>query len=142
MQRICAEGSCPRHQAGKAIEASSDLRWRGGRLMISRRIVPCRTAVNFAAMTSRCQLLASSVWGLRSWKQRAAKVPKSCRKTVSYSARVRFSIIGLSFLTMQPRLQLFDDLLVSRAEGGLRRCRLCPALDVLDDVDQDLGGAQ
>ena len=33
-------------------------------LMINRRILPARTAVDFAAMTSRCQFGASSVGGL------------------------------------------------------------------------------
>ena len=51
-QRIGTEGSCPRHHAGNAIEAIKDLRWRGGRLMISRRILPWRAAVSLAAMTS------------------------------------------------------------------------------------------
>ena len=31
-------GSCARHQAGKAIEAIKDFKWRGGKLMIRRRI--------------------------------------------------------------------------------------------------------
>src|SRR4051794_76957 len=35
-----------------------------------------RTAVSLAAMTSRCQLIARLVCGLRSWKQRPAKVAK------------------------------------------------------------------
>src|SRR6266851_1155427 len=109
--------------------------------MISRWILPSRTAVSFAAMTSRCPFIASSVCGLRSWKQRAAKVLKSCRSTTSYSARVRSSIIGYSLLVVKPRLQLGQHLLVCRVEGGLRRVRLGPALDVLDDVEQDLGAA-
>ena len=75
-----------------------------GLLMISRRILPSRTSVSLAAMTSICQFIASSVCGLRSWKQRAAKVPKSCRSSASYSARVRFSIIGLRFRAVEPRL--------------------------------------
>jgi hypothetical protein len=78
---------------------------------------------------------------LRSWKQRAAKVPKSWRKTVSYSARVRFSIIGFLFHATQARLQLFDNLLVRRPERGLGRGRFGPAFERLDDVEQDLGGA-
>ena len=44
--RICALGSWPRHQAGKAIEARCDFRWRGGRLTTSRRICPRCTAAH------------------------------------------------------------------------------------------------
>ena len=44
-----------------------------------RRILPSRTAVSAAAITSRCQFVASLVCGLRSLKQRPAKVVKSCR---------------------------------------------------------------
>ena len=65
-----------------AIEAISDLRWRGGRLMINRRIRPWRTAVNLAAMTSRCQFIARLACGLSSWKQRPAKLAKSRRSTI------------------------------------------------------------
>jgi hypothetical protein len=43
---IFALGSHPRHQAGNAIEAKCDFRWRGGRLTISRRIWPSRTAAS------------------------------------------------------------------------------------------------
>ena len=39
-------GSCPRHQAGNATEANSDFAWRGGRLMISRRISRRRCAAS------------------------------------------------------------------------------------------------
>src|SRR5260370_39894900 len=110
--------------------------------MISRRILPWRTAVSLAAMTSRCQFIASSVCGLSSWKRRAAKRAKSLRNSASYSARVRSSIIGFSFLAAQPDLQLLDDLLVRLAEGGgLGRCRLAPAFDVPKHVEQEFGGA-
>jgi hypothetical protein len=34
---------------------------------------------------------------------------------------------------------LLDDLLVRRAERTLRGFRFCPAFDVLQDVEQDLG---
>ena len=66
---IWALGSWPRHQAGKAIEARCDFRWRGGRLTISRRIWPARTAASFAAMMSKCQFAANGVRGLSSWKR-------------------------------------------------------------------------
>jgi hypothetical protein len=69
-------------------------------------------------------------------------VLKSCRRRVLYSARVRFSIIGFSFLTVQACLQLLDDLFVHRAKGGLGRGRLGPAPDVLEDVEQDLDRSQ
>lgn len=61
-------------------------------------IRPSRTAVSLAAMTSRCQFIARRVCGLRSWKQRPAKVVKSCRSRQSYSARVRSSSIAVSLL--------------------------------------------
>src|SRR5690348_148445 len=103
--------------------------------MISRGILPFRTAVNLAAMTSRCQFIARSVCGLRSWKQRAAKVPKSCRSRVSYSARVRSSIIGLSFVAAQPGIQLFDDLLIRRAERALCGFWFGAAFDLVQHVE-------
>ena len=53
---------------------------------------PWRTAVSLAAMTSRCQFIASSACGLSSWKQRAMKVVKSWRSSASYSERVRSSL--------------------------------------------------
>src|SRR5205085_5672809 len=89
--RICAEGSCPGHQAGKATEASSDFRWRGGRLMTSRRILPPRKAVNLAAMISICQLIAKRVRGLSSLKQRCAKLTRSRRKSARCSSGVGIS---------------------------------------------------
>jgi hypothetical protein len=52
------------------MEAIKDFKWRGGRLMISRRILPWRTAVSLAAITSRCQFVASVVCGFSSQKQR------------------------------------------------------------------------
>ena len=84
-------GSCPRHQAGKAIEASSDFRWRGGRLMTSRRILPSRNAVSFAAMISICQLIAKRVRGLSSLKQPCAKLTRSRRNSARYSSGVGLS---------------------------------------------------
>src|ERR1700746_2604202 len=109
--------------------------------MISRRILPCRTAISLAAMTSRCQFIASSVCGLRSWKQRAANRAKSLRSKASYSARVRSSIIGYSFLAMQPGHELRDDLLVRRAERARRGFRFRPAFEILLDVEHKFGGA-
>src|SRR6516165_11881685 len=109
--------------------------------MISRRILPWRTAVSLAAMTSRCQFIASAACGLRSWKQRAAKTTKSLRNNASYSARVRASIIGHGFVAAQPGLQLLDDLVVGRAERALRGLRFAPVFDVELDVEQEFGGA-
>src|SRR6202011_2220854 len=63
-QRISVLGSWPRHQAGKATEARCDFRCRGGRLTISRRIWPARTAASFAAISSTCQFIANWVRGL------------------------------------------------------------------------------
>src|SRR6516225_4061255 len=74
-------GSCPRHQAGKATEARCDFKWRGGTLMISRRIRPWYTAASFADMSSKCQFAANGMRGLSSRKARAAKLAKSkCRR--------------------------------------------------------------
>src|SRR6516164_5294058 len=109
--------------------------------MISRRILPWRTAVSLAAMTSRCQFIASAACGLRSWKQRAAKTTKSLRNNASYSARVRASIIGHGFVAAQPGLQLLDDLVVGRAERALSGLRFAPVFDVELDVEQEFGGA-
>ena len=52
-----------------------------GLVTVLRAALPA--AVSLAAMTSRCQLIASEAWGLRFLKQRTAKVTKSCRSTVS-----------------------------------------------------------
>src|SRR6516162_9617183 len=109
--------------------------------MISRRILPSRTAVSFAAMTSRCQFIASSACGLSWWKQRAVNRAKSLRNAVSYWARVSSSIIGSSLLTVQPGLQLRDDLLIGGAERALRGLRFAPVFDVELDVEQEFGGA-
>jgi hypothetical protein len=48
----------------------------------------------------------------------------------------------ISFLTVQACLQLLDDLFVHWAKGSLGRGRLGPALDVLEDVEQDLDRSQ
>jgi hypothetical protein len=56
---ICALGSYPRHQAGKATDANSDFRWRGGTQVIGRLIRPSRTAISFPAVTSTCQFIAN-----------------------------------------------------------------------------------
>jgi hypothetical protein len=52
-------------------------------LMISRRILPARTATNFAAMISMCQFIANRARGLSSHKQRCAKLTKLSRSNVS-----------------------------------------------------------
>jgi hypothetical protein len=72
-------------------------------------ILPSDTAVSLAAMISRCPFIASSVCGLRSWKQRTAKVLKSCRSRVSYSARVdrwaaRPRVDRVTHLQLRPHL--------------------------------------
>src|SRR5690349_20238913 len=92
-------------------------------------------------MTSICQFIPSSACGLRSWKQRATKVVKSCRSTASYSAGVSSSPIGYGFLAAQPGHQLLDDLLVRRTERALGSLRFCPAFDLWRDVEQEFGGA-
>jgi hypothetical protein len=48
------------------------------------------------------------------------------------------------FYSPQPGQQVFDDLRVRRGEGGYlgRRCRAGPLFDVLQYVEQHLGGAQ
>jgi hypothetical protein len=60
-------------------------------LMISRRIWPARTAINFAAMISICQFIMNWVRGLSSRKQRCAKLTKSRRSNVSYVVQVNLS---------------------------------------------------
>jgi hypothetical protein len=57
-------------------------------LTISRRILPSNTAASFAAMTSTCQFIASTVSGLSSRKQRCAKAAKSSRSWASSSRSV------------------------------------------------------
>src|SRR6516165_4620967 len=110
--------------------------------MINRRILPSRTAISFAAMTSRCQFIASLACGLRSGKQRATKVAKSSRSTSAYSAKVRSSLIELSLLAQEPSLELLDDLFIRRGEGGsLRRSRLDLAFDVPQKVEDNFDGA-
>src|SRR5215472_7238501 len=107
--------------------------------MISRRILPSRTAASAAAMTSRCQFGANSACGLRSAKQRATKVAKSSRNAASYWASVRSSIIGLSFVAIEPSLQLFDDFLIRRGEGGVAgRGWFGLAFGVAKQIEQDL----
>jgi hypothetical protein len=76
-------GSCPRDQDGKATEARCDFKWRGGTLMISRRIRPSRTAASFPAISSKCQFAANGMRGLSSRKARAAKLAKSMREQSS-----------------------------------------------------------
>jgi hypothetical protein len=61
---------------------------------------------------------------------------------VSYSVRVRLSIIGLSLAAGKSRRQLFEDLLVGGSEGGHGGFRLAAALALLNDSEQDLGGLQ
>ena len=64
-------GSWPSSQAGNAVEAASDFKWRGGMLMMSRRIRPPRTACNLAAITSMCQRGKNDAPGFSSAKQRS-----------------------------------------------------------------------
>src|SRR6516164_8008443 len=109
--------------------------------MISRRILPSRTAASLAAMTSRSQLIASSACGLSSWKQRPANRAKSLRNKTSYSARVRSSIIGFALPAAQPGLQLLDDLLVGGAERALRGFRFGAAFAPVQRVEQQFSGA-
>src|SRR6516225_3932050 len=111
--------------------------------MINRRILPWRTAISFAAMTSRCQFIASLACGLRSGKQRATKVAKSSRSTNAYSAKVRSLLIELSLLAQEPSFELLNDLFVRRGEGvGLSRSRLSLAFDVAQKIEDDLDCAQ
>src|SRR5438270_7882495 len=108
--------------------------------MISRRILPSRTAVSLAAMTLRCQFIARRVCGLRSWKQRIAKIAKSWRSRTLYSAGV--SLSDITFPLSRSAFELLDHLLVRLAEGGgLGGCRLGLALDVSHQVEQDLDRA-
>jgi hypothetical protein len=65
--------SWPSSHAGRAIEAASDFKWRGGMLMISRRTCRSRTACSFAAITSMCQLGRKDAPELSSAKQRTMK---------------------------------------------------------------------
>src|SRR6516165_9549837 len=111
--------------------------------MINRRILPSRTSISFAAMTSRCQFIASLACGLRSGKQRATKVAKSSRSTNAYSAKVRSLLIELSLLAQEPSFELLNDLFVRRGEGvGLSRSRLSLAFDVAQKIEDDLDCAQ
>src|SRR5215472_9221767 len=99
--------------------------------MINRRILPWRTSISFAAMTSRCQFIASLACGLRSRKQRATKVAKSSRSTSAYSAKVRSTLIDLFLFTQEQSLELLDDLFVRRNKrGGLSRPLQLVAFDV------------
>jgi hypothetical protein len=51
--------------------------------MISRPILPARTAANFAAISSTCQFIKKAVRGFSSHKQRCAKLTKSSRSKES-----------------------------------------------------------
>jgi hypothetical protein len=62
------------------------------------------------------------------------------RNAASYSPRVRSSIIGFSFLALEPGLELLDDFLVRGGEGGLGSCRRRPAFDVELEFEQEFGG--
>jgi len=86
---------CASHQAGKAIEARCDFRWRGGTLMITRRLRPSRTAARFPATTSKCQFAANGVRGLSSRKQRAAKLA-SRRAAARGTPPGRYDLAGRS----------------------------------------------
>src|SRR5215472_3141416 len=66
---------------------------------------------------------------------------KSCRSTILYSAGVKSLIIGLSFFAKEPSFELLDDLFFCPAECVLSGFRLCPALDVVNDVEQEFEGA-
>src|SRR5208282_2896804 len=77
---IAAEGRWPNSQAGNAIDVFSDLRLRGGMLMMRRRILSSRTSCSFAATTWRCQFDRNDAPELSSAKQRLMNVWKSPRK--------------------------------------------------------------
>src|SRR5260370_40163586 len=59
-----------------------------------------------------------------------------------YSAGVRSSIIGFSFLAVQPDLELLDDLLIRRIERVLCGFRFYPTFVVLLHFDQKFGSRQ
>jgi hypothetical protein len=63
--------------------------------MITHRILPRRSAINFAPMVSICQFIANWLRGLSSRKQRWAKLTKSSRSSVSYALRVNLSAAEL-----------------------------------------------
>src|SRR5579859_8037540 len=94
MQMTWPEGRCPRYQAGKAIEALCDFRCRGGRLMISRLILPSRHASSLVARTSRYAPLISRVSGLSSKNDRSIKLMKSLPRMYSYSANDKGLMAG------------------------------------------------
>src|SRR5688572_12568112 len=112
-----ADGLCPKHQAGKAMEPTIDFKWRGGTLMISRRMSPLRTAVSLLAITSTCPFIENSVPGQSSAKPRAVNIARSQRSRVWNCSGSRFSIVS-SLIAGEARLQQFQDLLVCIAKAG------------------------
>jgi hypothetical protein len=97
-----------------------------GRQLSACRILPSRTAVNFAAMTSN----ASSSRARPAGSDRGSSAQQGAKSAAAgrvLGPGFTFSIIEFSFRAVQPCLQLFDDLLVAKPKevsgdvGSVRR---------------------
>jgi hypothetical protein len=58
-----SQGLWPRNHAGRATDAQSDFRLRGGRVMIRRRTSPLATWASLCVTASRCQFGLNSTPG-------------------------------------------------------------------------------
>src|ERR1051325_7992990 len=140
---ICIDGLCPRHQAGKATESIRYFRFRGGTLMMSRRMSPANTALKRLAMTSMCPFILSSVVGYSSPKHRTTKLQKSERSNASYSSTLRSSIEVLLVAGSEPGRKQLHHLMIFGSEAVcLRRLSVIAAFDLLHQAQQDLRGFQ
>jgi hypothetical protein len=82
-QTICAAGSRPKRQAGKAIEANSDFRWRGG-IDDQPADLAGVQGHQFRGDDLDMPVHQKAVRGLSSRKQCCVKLTKSSRSNGSY----------------------------------------------------------
>ena len=111
--------------------------------MISRRILPSRTAVSLAAMTSRCQFVSERRLRIELGKAALGEKPEVRPKDrIVFGERKRRSSLGSPVFGSQPLLDPLDDLMVRLGQRGLIGRAVGLSLDFLHQREDNLRGLQ